>query len=223
MTLAIQMTRSLGEIHRQNIVHKDINPSNIVWNARTGQLKIIDFGVAMMLAREDPTIKNPDVLEGTLPYISPEQTGRMNRSIDYRTDYYSLGVTLYELLTGKRPFNFSDATEMVHAHIADKPVLLSTVNQAIPEVVSDIVMKLMSKTAEKRYQSAEGLLADLEECAKRLSETNNIAPFPLAHNDMSDRFQIPETLYGRQEDIAHLLTIFLAGGRWQYGGCALYR
>lgn len=208
LTLALKITHSLNDIHRHNIVHKDINPSNIVWNAQKGDLKIIDFGTSMLLARENLAVKNPDVLEGTLPYISPEQTGRMNRSIDYRTDYYSLGVTLYELLTGTLPFKFSDAMAMVHAHIADVPVPPSQVNPTVPAVVSDIVMKLMSKTAEARYQSLLSLEADLEECARQLQATGRIEPFPIAQNDISDRFQIPETLYGRQDEIAGLLRRF---------------
>ena len=164
LKITIQITEILSAIHRVNIIHKDINPSNIVFNPATEQLKLIDFGISTVLSRENPTLKNPNVLEGTLPYMSPEQTGRMNRSLDYRTDFYSLGVTFYELLTNKLPFDTTDALELVHCHIAKQPISPHQINPNIPQVVSDIVMKLLEKTAEERYQSAWGLKADLEEC-----------------------------------------------------------
>ena len=122
LKLAIKTAEVLGAIHSANIIHKDINPANIVFNPETGIIKIIDFGISTQLTRENPTLKNPNVLEGTLPYISPEQTGRMNRSLDYRTDFYSLGVTFYELLTGQLPFESTDALELVHCHIAKQPI-----------------------------------------------------------------------------------------------------
>lgn len=148
LTLAIQIIKNLGEIHQQNIIHKDINPSNIVFNPATGQIKIIDFGISTVLSRENPTLRNPNVLEGTLAYMSPEQTGRMNRVIDYRTDFYSLGASFYELLTHQLPFNTNDALELVHCHIARQPIPPHELNPDIPKPVSDIVMKLLSKTAE---------------------------------------------------------------------------
>ncbi|MGB0562678.1 MAG: serine/threonine protein kinase, partial [Spirulinaceae cyanobacterium] len=121
--IAITISESLAQIHAKNIIHKDINPANLVINLETKELKIIDFGIATQLNRENPTLKNPNFLEGTLAYISPEQTGRMNRGLDYRTDFYSLGVTFYELLTGKLPFTTEDALELVHCHIAKPPPL----------------------------------------------------------------------------------------------------
>ncbi|MEM6446977.1 MAG: serine/threonine-protein kinase, partial [Cyanobacteria bacterium P01_D01_bin.123] len=157
LDLALQIVDILGQIHAQNIIHKDINPSNILLNPETQQLKIIDFGISTQLSREKPTLKNPRVLEGTLSYISPEQTGRMNRSLDYRTDFYSLGVTFYELLTGQLPFPTTDALELVHCHIAQQPVPLTQVHSDVPRVLSDLVLKLMEKTAEARYQNAAGL------------------------------------------------------------------
>jgi predicted ATPase/signal transduction histidine kinase/tRNA A-37 threonylcarbamoyl transferase component Bud32 len=208
LILAIQITEILGEIHHQQVIHKDINPSNIVWNPDTGQLKIIDFGLSTILSREKPAIKSPEVLEGTLAYISPEQTGRMNRSIDYRTDFYSLGVTFYELLTGKLPFESHDSMELVHAHIAKIPVPPDEVNEAVSPVISNIVMKLMAKTVEERYQIAEGLKMDLEKCYTQLKETGQVEAFPLGQNDISGQFQIPEKLYGRDEETKHLLSIF---------------
>jgi serine/threonine protein kinase len=166
--IAIQTAESLGNIHSSNVIHKDINPSNIVFNPDTEIIKIIDFGIATVLTRENPTLKNPNVLEGTLAYMSPEQTGRMNRTLDYRTDFYSLGVSFYELLTGQLPFNTTDALELVHCHIAKQPVPPYFVigEEYCPKVVSDIVMKLMAKTAEERYQSAWGLKADLARPAR---------------------------------------------------------
>jgi serine/threonine protein kinase len=215
LKIAIKITEILGQIHSSNIIHKDINPSNIVFNPETGILKIIDFGISTQLSRENPTLKNPNVLEGTLAYMSPEQTGRMNRSLDYRTDFYSLGVTFYELLTGKLPFESADALSLVHCHLAKVPVSPREINSEIPKAVSDIVMKLMAKTAEERYQSAWGLKTDLENCLSQLQKTGNISCFWLASNDISDKFQIPQKLYGREAEIETLLTAFervAAGG-----------
>jgi serine/threonine protein kinase len=159
LSIALKVATSLGQIHAAKIIHKDINPANIVLHQETQQLKIIDFGISTRLTRENPTLKNPNVLEGTLAYISPEQTGRMNRSLDYRTDFYSLGVTFYELLTGKLPFETEDDLELVHCHLAKQPLLPSEINPLVPPVLDNIVMKLMAKNAEDRYQSAWGLQA----------------------------------------------------------------
>ncbi|MEG4799247.1 AAA family ATPase [Microcoleus sp. ARI1-B5] len=208
LKIAINLAEILGQIHSSNIIHKDINPSNIVFNPETGILKIIDFGISTQLTRENPTLKNPNVLEGTLAYMSPEQTGRMNRSLDYRTDFYSLGVTFYELLTGQLPFETTDALELVHCHIAKQPVAPHQVNSEIPNAVSDIVMKLMAKTAEERYQSAWGVKADLEACLNQLQTQGEISEFPLAAQDISDKFQIPQKLYGREAEVETLLTAF---------------
>ncbi|HEY9599164.1 MAG TPA: serine/threonine-protein kinase, partial [Cyanophyceae cyanobacterium] len=131
LCIAIKIADILGEIHRKNIIHKDINPSNIVLNPKTGRLKVIDFGISTILSRENPTIKNPNILEGTLAYISPEQTGRMNRSLDYRTDFYSLGATFYELITCQLPFDATDAMELVHCHIAKQPISPYALNPKI--------------------------------------------------------------------------------------------
>ncbi|MEG3921689.1 AAA family ATPase [Microcoleus sp. T3_A4] len=208
LRIAIATTESLQQIHSAHIIHKDINPSNIVFNPASGELKIIDFGISTQLTRENYTLKNPNILEGTLAYMSPEQTGRMNRSLDYRTDFYSLGATFYELLTNKLPFDTSDVLELVHSHLAKQPLSPSQVNPEIPQIVSDIVMKLMGKNAEERYQSAIGIKADLEECLDQLHSNNNISVFPLGSQDISDRFQIPQKLYGREREIDSLLTAF---------------
>jgi len=206
--LAIAITESLGTIHAQNIIHKDINPANIVFNPETQQLKIIDFGSSTQLSRENFTLKNPDVLEGTLTYISPEQTGRMNRGLDYRTDFYSLGVTFYEMLTGKLPFVSEDALELVHCHIAKQPISPRELNPEIPPPISALVMKLLAKTAEDRYQSASGLKTDLETCQGMLQNLGSISEFPLGERDLSSQLQIPQKLYGRDREVRLLLTAF---------------
>jgi predicted ATPase/signal transduction histidine kinase/tRNA A-37 threonylcarbamoyl transferase component Bud32 len=208
LRIAIQTAEILGQIHGAKIIHKDINPANILLNPETGQVKIIDFGIATVFTRENPTLKNPNILEGTLAYISPEQTGRMNRSLDYRTDFYSLGVTFYELLTGQLPFVADDALELVHCHIAKQPVPPHQVNPEIPQIISDITLKLMAKTAEERYQSACGIKADLEKCLNQLQTKGKIESFPLGSQDICDKFQIPQKLYGREAEVADLLAAF---------------
>ncbi|MCC5610687.1 AAA family ATPase [Nostoc sp. CHAB 5834] len=208
LIIAIKITASLDVIHGANVIHKDINPSNIVFNPKTEELKIIDFGISTILSSEKPTIYNLDHLEGTLAYISPEQTGRMNRRIDYRTDFYSLGVTFYKILTHQLPFETTDAMELLHCHIAKQPVPPEQIIDEIPKTVSNIVMKLLAKTAEERYQSAWGLKADLETCLKQLQFTGQISNLPLAHQDISDKFLIPQKLYGREEQINQLLATF---------------
>ncbi len=187
LTLAIRATEIFGEIHGQNIIHKDINPSNIILNPNTGVLKIIDFGISTQLSKQHLTLKNPDVLEGTLAYMSPEQTGRMNRALDYRTDFYSLGVTFYELFTGKLPFESKDAMELVHCHIAKQPVppcelrnQVSSINSVygqtdLPIAISNIILKLLEKTAETRYQSAWGIKADLEKLQENLTGLQDLS------------------------------------------------
>ncbi|MEG3850088.1 AAA family ATPase, partial [Microcoleus sp. herbarium13] len=206
--LAIKLAEILGSIHAAQIIHRDINPSNIVLNPATGTVKIIDFGMATRFSRTNQSFQNPNVLEGTLAYISPEQTGRMNRILDYRTDFYSLGVTYYELLTGQLPFATDDVLELVHCHLAGQPIALDELNSEIPPAVSEIILKLMAKNAEDRYQSAAGIKADLENCLLQLETTNRIASFPLGMQDISDRFQIPQKLYGREAEIETLLAAF---------------
>ncbi len=208
LEIAISLTEALAQVHHERIIHKDINPSNVVLNLETGVLKIIDFGISTKLPREDPTIRNPSVIEGTLAYMSPEQTGRMNRSLDYRTDFYSLGVTFYELLTGTLPFPSDDALALVHCHIAKQPPAPAEVVPEIPRPISDIVMKLLEKNAENRYQSAHGLEADLERCAQALRAGEPIEPFALGRDDASGLFQIPQKLYGREHEVETLLHAF---------------
>jgi PAS domain S-box-containing protein len=208
LRLAIALTDILSRIHAANIIHKDINPGNIVLNLETGVVKIIDFGIATQFNRTNPTFKSPHVLEGTLAYLSPEQTGRMNRLLDYRTDFYSLGVTFYQLLTGQLPFATTNILELVHCHIAKQPVPPHELNATIPKPVSDVVMKLMAKNAEDRYQSAWGIKVDLESFAEQLKESEQVNNIPLALHDVSDQFHIPQKLYGREAEIAALLAAF---------------
>jgi PAS domain S-box-containing protein len=208
LSIAIQLAQTLGEIHAAKIVHKDLNPANIIIDRSTGQVKIIDFGIATVFTRENPPLRHPNVLEGTLAYMSPEQTGRMNRTLDYRTDFYSLGATLYQLLTQQLPFTTIDAIELVSCHIAKQPIPPHHLDPTIPPPVSALVMKLLAKTAEDRYQSAWGLAADLAECQRQLNLTGTVINFPLASRDISGKFQIPQKLYGREREIETLLAAF---------------
>jgi predicted ATPase/signal transduction histidine kinase/DNA-binding response OmpR family regulator/tRNA A-37 threonylcarbamoyl transferase component Bud32 len=208
LQIAIQLSSTLAQLHEANVLHKDIKPDNILINAKTGQVQIIDFSIASRLSRENPSNSNLHLLEGSLAYMSPEQTGRMNRSIDYRTDLYSLGVTFYEMLTGQLPFQTTDPLELVHCHIARTPLSPQELNSEIPQVVSDIVMKLLAKTAENRYQSALGLKADLEAAYRMLQTDHKIDHFPIGELDVCSQFLIPQTLYGREREVATLMNAF---------------
>lgn len=208
LQIGIQLTTTLEALHDLNIIHKDIKPLNIIFNAVTNQIKLTDFSIASLLSRENQSAYNPTLIEGTLAYMSPEQTGRMNRSIDYRTDFYSLGVTFYEILTGQLPFSAVDPLELVHCHIAKQPILPHQIRPEIPEVLSQLVMKLMAKTAEDRYQGAYGITADLTQCLQQLQTTGYIQPFPLGERDISTKFQIPQKLYGRETEIEILTAAF---------------
>ncbi|WP_422398717.1 AAA family ATPase [Trichormus variabilis] len=208
LNIAIAISEILEGLYHHHIIHKDIKPHNILINPQTKQVKLIDFSISSLLPRENQEIQNPNVLEGTLAYMSPEQTGRMNRGIDYRTDLYSLGVTFYELLTNRLPFQSNDPMELVYSHIAQKPISPIEVNPAIPQIVNDIIIKLMAKTPEERYQSAFGLRYDLENCLQKWQTNNEIPQFILGQRDISDRFFIPEKLYGRETEVFTLLAAF---------------
>lgn len=210
LALAIKISNELQKIHTAFIIHKDINLSNIIWNHESGQLNIIDFSISTKLSREHLEIRSPNKLEGSLAYISPEQTGRVNRPIDNRTDLYSMGITLYELFSGQLPFEAQTPLEWVHCHIAKIPEPLCDIAPEIPKIISDIVMKLMSKNVEDRYQSADGVKTDLIKCQEYLIKNKDLGDFTfeLAQLDFSGRFQIPQKLYGRDEEIARLTQAF---------------
>jgi PAS domain S-box-containing protein len=208
LKIAIQIADTLYDLGQERIVHKDIKPANILIHPTTQQVKLIDFSIASLLPRATQELLPPGLLEGTLAYLSPEQTGRMNRGIDYRSDFYALGVTLYELLTKKLPFAADDPLELIYCHLAHSAVSAQLVNPAIPVVVAQIVAKLMAKNAEDRYQSALGLRYDLEQCLSQWLTTGAIKEFELGERDFVDRFIIPEKLYGRAAEVKTLLDAF---------------
>ncbi len=208
LRIAIQVVKTLSHIHSHGIIHKDIKPSNIIFNQETGKVKISDFGISSILPREYQRAGSPAVLEGSIFYISPEQTGRMNRAIDYRTDFYSLGVTFYEILTGRLPFDAKDAIEWIHCHIAKLPLPPYMVNKKIPIPISEIIMKLLSKNAEERYQSSYGLKSDLEKCQHQLKTAEKIEDFIPGNDDMPETLQIPQKLYGRNLEVETLMAAF---------------
>ncbi len=214
LSIALQVSDILHDLYQHQVVHKDIKPANILIHPESKQVKLIDFSIASLLPRETQEIQCPNVLEGTLAYLAPEQTGRMNRAIDYRADFYAFGVTLYQLLTGSLPFTSEDPLELVHCHIARSPEPANQINLEIPDRVAAIVSKLMAKNAEDRYQSALGLKYDLEQCLTRWQADGEIADFELGQRDVCDRFLIPEKLYGRESAVQTLLAAFdrAAGG-----------
>jgi serine/threonine protein kinase len=208
LRLAIGIAVALGKLHERGLVHKDIKPSNILVNSATGEVRLTGFGIASRLSRERQAIEPPEALAGTLAYMAPEQTGRMNRSIDSRSDLYALGVTFYQMLTGVLPFAAADPMELVHCHLARGPVPPADRVKEIPSAVSAIIMKLLAKTSEDRYQTAGGLESDLRRCLTELEAQRRIDDFPLGEHDTSDRLPIPEKLYGRGREVESLLASF---------------
>src|SRR6202140_4313020 len=207
LRIAIGLATALGEVHRHGLIHKDLHPANILVDD-ADNVRLTGFGIASRLPRERQAPLVPEVIAGTLPYMAPEQTGRMNRSIDSRSDLYALGVTFYEMLTGTLPFKATDPMGWVHCHIARQPLRPSERLMTIPDALSAIVMKLLAKTAEDRYQTAGGLEADLQRCLTEWQAHRRIAPFPRGTQDLSDRLVIPERLYGREREIQTLLAAF---------------
>ncbi|OKO76055.1 ATP-binding sensor histidine kinase [Bradyrhizobium sp. AS23.2] len=205
---AVRITAALGKVHQQGIVHKDIKPHNILMNPGSGEIRLTGFGIASRLPRERQAPEPPETIAGTLAYMAPEQTGRMNRSIDSRSDLYALGATFYQMLTGQLPFSASDPMDWVHSHIAMRPIAPAERLQDVPDAVSKVIMKLLAKTAEDRYQTAAGLESDLQRCLAAWEAQRRIEEFPLAAHDVPDRLVIPEKLYGREREIETLLTAF---------------
>lgn len=206
--LAAGIVRALGEVHARGVIHKDINPRNVLVNLRSGAVKLIDFSLSSELSHEHPDAVPCKDLEGTLPYLSPEQTGRMNRDLDFRTDYYSLGVTFYELLTGSLPFSAPDVLGYVHCHLSQKPPSAREKNPDVPEALARIVSKLLAKNPDDRYESARGLASDLER-AERLFKTGAAAEtFALGADDVSQRFRVSRELVGREAEVERLLAAF---------------
>ncbi|QNI34606.1 sigma 54-interacting transcriptional regulator [Alloacidobacterium dinghuense] len=207
LRLAVGLATALSGLHKKELIHKDVKPSNVLVDP-AGHVRLMGFGIASRLPRERQAPKPPEFIAGTLPYMSPEQTGRMNRSIDSRSDLYSLGVTLYEMLTGDLPFAASDPMEWVHCHIARQPMPPGERINGIPGPVSAIIIKLLAKTAEDRYQAAYGVERDLQHCLAELETQHRIDEFPLGKQDTSDRLLVAEKLYGRESEIAALLAAF---------------
>jgi len=224
LRLAVALSGALGRLHQRGLVHKDIKPSNIVVNSATGQVWLTGFGIASRLPRERQSPEPFEFIAGTLPYMAPEQTGRMNRSIDSRSDLYSLGITFYEMLTGTLPFAAADPMEWVHCHIARRPVPPDERVAGVPGPLAAIVTKLLAKTAEDRYQTAAVLASDLRRCLAEWEATGRIEPFPLGAHDAPDRLLIPEKLYGREREIDTLLaSLRPSRGEWHPGARARVR
>lgn len=199
LEIGIQVAKALAQIHQQRIIHKDINPANVVRNVSTGQVKIIDFGIARTPLHDVPSLRKSGVFEGTLQYMSPEQTGRMSQLLDYRADLYSLGVMLYELLAGETPFRMDDTLALIHAHIAIEPTALHEKCPEIPAALSDVIHKLLSKTADKRHQSGRGVALDLEAIRSALEGSRSLEGFVPGKHDISGQFHLPQKLYGREQ------------------------
>ena len=208
LRVAIALAAALSKLHERGIVHKDIKPANVMVASGSGQVWLTGFGIATDLSREREAPKHPQTIAGTLAYMAPEQTGRMNRSIDSRSDLYSLGVTLYQMLTGALPFIASDPVELVHCHIARQPSPPQERRKDVPAALSAIVLKLLAKAPEERYQTAAGLEADLRRCLEDLERLGRIEPFVTGARDVSDRLTIPEKVYGRDRETTVLLDAF---------------
>ncbi|PWU21033.1 MAG: histidine kinase, partial [Candidatus Rokuibacteriota bacterium] len=208
LRIAVGLSAALRQLHGRGFMHKDIKPANALVDPDTGRVRLMGFGIASRLPREVQPSEPPEFIAGTLPYMAPEQTGRMNRSIDSRSDLYSLGITLYEMVTGTLPFTASDPMEWVHCHIARRPVPPDGRRTEIPSSISRIIMKLLAKTAEERYQTAAGVERDLRRCLAEWEDQARIVEFALGEHDTPDRLVIPEKLYGREREIETLLTSF---------------
>lgn len=208
LNMAVRLAQIVGQLHSNKIIHKDINPENILVSHDGRNFIICNTGIASQLAQEQQEVFHSTPLFASLAYISPEQTGRMNRRTDYRTDLYSLGVTLYQAICGRLPFEHKEVIELVHSHIARYPVEPHKIDSAIPSAISQIIMKLMAKNAEDRYQSAAGLQFDLEEAHRQYVDKGTIDQLSIASRDISPFLSISEKLYGRKEEISRLFDAF---------------
>ena len=208
LRFAVGLTTAISQLHARELIHKDLKPSNVLVDAATGHVWLTGFGIASRLPRQRQAPKPPQFIAGTLPYMAPEQTGRMNRSIDSRSDLYSLGVMLYEMLTGVLPFTASDPMQWVHCHLARQAVPPGERSKNVPGSLSAIIMKLLAKTAEERYQTAAGVGSDLRHCLTQWETQGGIAEFPLGEDDAPDQLWIPEKLYGRAREVETLHTSF---------------
>jgi predicted ATPase/signal transduction histidine kinase len=216
LRLAIGLSSALGRLHARGLIHKNIKPANVLANPHTGQVWLTGFGIASRLLRERQAPEPPEFIAGTLAYMAPEQTGRVNRSIDSRSDLYSLGVTFYEMLTARLPFAASDPMEWVHCHIARPPMVTDEHWKLVPSSIATITMKLLAKTADERYQTAAGVESDLRRCLAEWEASGTISEFAPGAHDVPDRLMLPERLYGRDREIDTLLTAFdriVGGGR----------
>lgn len=208
LRLAIRVAAAVGKAHNRGFVHRDLKPANILINCADGEARLTGFGIASRLPRERQPFEPPETIAGTLAYMAPEQTGRMNRSVDSRSDLYSLGVTLYQMLIGSLPFSASDPIEWVHCHVARRATPPSERSETVPGAVSRIIMKLLAKTAEERYQTAAGLESDLRRCLSDWEAHRLIDDFPVGSHDTPDRLMVPERLYGREREVGALLGAF---------------
>lgn len=215
LDISTAMASTVAQLHRHRIIHKDLKPRNIIVEPVHMLVQITDFGIASQFPSEIVSPAAPGLLEGTLPYMSPEQTGRMNRMVDYRTDLYSLGATLYEMITGVPPFQVESPMEWIHCHLARSPVPPVQMDERVPQPLSEIVMKCLAKNPEDRYQSAFGLEQDLAQCRQQLRQHGHIAGFTIGGKDRKDVFHIPQRLYGREEEVARLKALY---ERLGYGG-----
>jgi predicted ATPase len=206
--IAIPLTRAVAFMHERLVIHKDINPHNVIVDRELTAIKLGDFGIASRLSREQARLEDSAPAQGSLPYMAPEQSGRINRMVDARSDLYSLGATFYELLAGRPPFDGNDPKELVYCHVARQPTPLSQLLPALPPPLDAIVLRLLAKTPEERYESAAGVLADLEFCRDALDGKADIAAFRLGARDASPSLNIPQRVYGRSAEVAHLIALF---------------
>src|SRR5262245_59703559 len=208
LRVAIGLAAALGQVHARGLIHKDLKPAHILANPATGETWLTGFGIASRLPREHRVPEPPEVIAGTLAYMAPEQTGRMHRSVDARSDLYALGVTLYQMLTGGLPFTATDPMELVHCHLALRPVPPAERIPGVSAALSAVVMSLLAKTPECRYQTTAAVAADLPQCLRAWERTSRIAPFPLGAHDTPDVLCLPEKLYGREPEVRALRAAF---------------